>query len=158
MSLNIFANKNIALGFAGLVVVLAVAAPMATELLVPSDGSEFDTGADAETAPQVAAKAPEQPEPTWSDEPLADDWNTGSVASANGNAGWAGGSKSNSEIDQTFSDFSPTRGGSGTSFAPPERTRKVAGQGTVTSTAAKNAPSVAGPPGGSSESAVTIAN
>ncbi len=146
MSMSLFANRKLAFGFAGAVVVLAVFAPYAVGMLVPLDQSEPETSNEA-VAP-VAAEAPAEPQPSWSDEPLADDWNTDTVSQANGFSGWAAKDSSDDEVDEVFGDFAPRYGGSGSGpSAPSAPSNSKSGQGKITSRAAPGAPAIA-PPGG----------
>lgn len=136
-----------ALGFAGLTVVVAVVAATSLDMFLPS-GAAPEPEQQVEEAAPAARSAPATPEPTWADEPLADDWNSDSVRQANGFGGWAAGSGgSNDEVDEIdFGDYSPSNGGGSSGVArDPTKPRKVAGQGIVTSRAARNAPAVAAP-------------
>ena len=156
MSMNLFADRKLAFGFAGLTVVIAVVAAIGLDSFTPSPGSEVSSASSAETTPSVAP-SPAQPEPAWADEEFADDWNADSVRQANGFSGWASGTNSKDEIEPTFGDFSPENGGREEKSSPrPGKPRKIEGQGTVTSRAASYAPAVT-PPGASAPGKLELA-
>lgn len=146
MSSGAISSRNIALGFAALVIVLALFAPAAISVLVPQGSSDPAGGEPSGTDPKTEQQQPKQPEPTWANEPLADDWNADSVRQSNGFSGWASGSNSNDEVSETFSDYAPASSGSSAgSSTGSARHRTAQGQGIITSRAQPGAPSVIAP-------------
>lgn len=146
MSSGVFASRNVALGFAGLVIVLALFAPTAINMLVPHSASDPADVEPSETVPKTEQRQPRQPEPTWADEPLADDWNADSVRQSNGFSGWASGNNTNDEIDESPGDYAPASpAGAGGSSTSSGKSRKTQNQGVITSRAQAGAPSIVAP-------------
>lgn len=148
------ASSKIALSFAGLTVVLALAAALGAGSFMPSDEPQ------AEPAPvaEVAAKEPVEEEPSWAEEGLSDDW-----GSAGTGGGWAGsgpsdsGEPNNDEISPEASADNGFAGSTAGAQGNAGANGKGKGKEKVTSQAAIGAPSVR-PPGAKAASEVTVAD
>jgi hypothetical protein len=139
-----FANRKNALGFAGVIVVVAVIASVSAGFFLPlletQDGPVVEETAEV-TPPQ---SAPTEAATSWNDEEFADDWGndaTGSGAAQNS-------SRSNSnEIDEpSFGDFSPESTGSAGIASRGSSSSRSSSNRQVRSGAAPGAPSIR-PPG-----------
>lgn len=163
MSNGFLANNKMVLGFAGGTIALAVAAAFSVGLFVPESVNPAPEDQVVEGTPEDAssqtarAAQPAPPAPTWSDEGgFADDWNTASVASANGNSGWASGTPTTGANEIEFGTYDPSARQTGPAPAPSRGggqgsgSRAGGGSGsgpTITSGAAPGAPN--NPPPGS---------
>ena len=148
MSKGLFADRKLALGFAGVTVAFAIVAALSAGVFVPAVEQQASQDEIVEDAPRTAARSTQSapPAPTWSDQgSFSDDWNASSVASANGNANWGSSNASSNEDEIDFGDYQPDRrGGSPTG----QQRRPRSGQSRIASGAAAGAPSIAPPSGG----------
>lgn len=139
-SLN-FANPKVALGFAAVVMGLAVVATYGADAFIPSDSAETEMVENAEVVaeePAQQAAEADQGSP-WGDGGLSDSWSSGPPAASRNR------DRKNNEPDEgedAFSDYAPE-----SSSAPQSAGRaRSSGEPTITSSAAPSAPALEPPP------------
>lgn len=153
----LFKNPKVTLGFAGVVVAIALVASIVLEEFVVTPEIEGGETAiveiDQESPEKVARNDTSATPAGWAEDGFADDWDTESIDWATGEPKSAG--SSDDEISQPeFGEYSPED--TGASSASP---RRDGGDATVRSGAVRGAPAVRAPRSGqNNDGQVALAN